>query len=86
MWNYYRDEPRDPLSTNSESFKYKNNITGNSYNVDLTIIGDGGNSIINPNYDASKAGKNEIEVVIPLKYLSNFWGSLDIPLINCEVE
>ena len=86
MWNYYRDEPSDPLSTNSESFKYKNNITGNSYNVDLTIIGDGGNSIINPNYDASKAGKNEIEVVIPLKYLSNFWGSLDIPLINCEVE
>ena len=26
------------------------------------------------------------EVVIPLKYLSNFWKSLDIPLINCEVE
>ena len=86
MWNYYRDEPSDPLSTNSESFKYKNNITGNFYNVDLTIIGDGGNSILNPNYDASKAGKNEIEIVIPLKYLSNFWGSLDIPLINCEVE
>ena len=26
------------------------------------------------------------EIVIPLKYLSNFWRSLDIPLINCEVE
>ena len=26
------------------------------------------------------------EVVIPLKYLSNFWRSLNIPLINCEVE
>ena len=25
-------------------------------------------------------------VAIPLKYLSNFWGALDIPLINCEVE
>ena len=25
------------------------------------------------------------EIVIPLKYLSNFWRSLDIPLINCEV-
>ena len=86
MWNYYRDEPSDPLSTNSESFKYKNNITGNTYNVDLTIIGDGGNPIPNPNYDANKAGKNETEVVIPLKYLSNFWRSLDIPLINCEVE
>ena len=31
-------------------------------------------------------GKNEIEVVIPLKDLSNFWRSLNIPLINCEVE
>ena len=26
------------------------------------------------------------KVVIPLKYLSNFWRSLDISLINCEVE
>ena len=23
LWNYYRDEPSDPLSSNSESFKYK---------------------------------------------------------------
>ena len=26
------------------------------------------------------------KVVIPLKYLSNFWRALNIPLINCEVE
>ena len=85
LWNH-RDQPSDPLSTNSESFKYKNNITGNTYNVDLAIIGDGGNPIPNPNYDVIKAGKNETEVVIPLNYFSNFWRSLDIPLINCEVE
>ena len=24
--------------------------------------------------------------MVPLKYLSNFWGTLQIPLINCEVE
>ena len=30
----------------------------------------------NPEYDANKVGKNETEVVIPLKYLSNFWKSL----------
>ena len=28
LWNYYRDEPSDPLSTNSESFKYKTVIAG----------------------------------------------------------
>ena len=27
-----------------------------------------------------------VEVTIPLKYLSNFWRFLDLPLINCERE
>ena len=35
---------------------------------------------------AKKVDKNETEVAILLKYLSNFWRSLNIPLINCEVE
>ena len=26
LWNYYRDGPSDPLSSNSESFKYKTSI------------------------------------------------------------
>ena len=34
LWNYYRDEPSDPLSSNSESFKYKASITGNTCNVE----------------------------------------------------
>ena len=28
----------------------------------------------------------DVEIIVPLKYLSNFWRSLEIPLINCEVE
>ena len=51
-------------------------ITGNTYN-----IGDGEDG-----YDANKVGKNETEIVIPLKHLSNFWRSLNIPLINCKIE
>ena len=35
---------------------------------------------------SNKVGKNETKVVIPLKHLSNFWRSLNIPLINSEVE
>ena len=62
LWDYYRDEPSDPLSSDSESFKYKNNITGNTYNIGAYEEG----------YDANKDGKNETEVAIPLKYLSNF--------------
>ena len=26
LWNYYRDQPSNPLSSNSESFKYKTSI------------------------------------------------------------
>ena len=64
LWNYYRDEPNDPLSTNSESFKYKTSITGNAYNVDEKITDDDGNEIDNPKYDANRVGKNEAKIVI----------------------
>ena len=70
LWNYYRDEPSNPLSSNSESFKYKTSITGNTYDGD----------------DANKVGQNETEIVVPLKHLSNFWRTLNIQLINCEIE
>ena len=86
LWNYYRDEPSNPLSSNSESFKYKTSITGNTYNVDKKITDDDGNEVDNPKYDENKAGKNKTDVVIPLKHLSNFWRSSNISLINCEVE
>ena len=44
-------------------------------------------------YKASNIGntenngtKNGVKIVVPLKYLSNFWRSLEIPLINCKVK
>ena len=52
----------------------------------LKIIDDDGNEVDNLKYDATKFGKNETKVVIPLKHLSNFWKGLNIPLINCEAE
>ena len=30
--------------------------------------------------------RNDAKIAVPLKYLSNFWRSLEIPLINCKVE
>ena len=29
---------------------------------------------------------NGVEIMVPLKYLSNFWRTLEMPLTNCEVE
>ena len=34
---------------------------------------------------AGELEKDDVEIAIPLKYLGNFWRSLDIPLINCEI-
>ena len=66
MWNYYRDEPSNPLSSNSESFTYKTNIIGKTPEDNDSLT--------------------STKVVIPLKHLSNFWRSLNVPLINCKVE
>ena len=51
-------------------------ITGNTFNAGAGEAG----------YDANKVGKNETGIVAPLKHLSNFWRTLNIPLINCEIE
>ena len=56
--------------------KYKAIIIGYTYN-----IADGDDE-----YDEKKIGKNEIEIVVPLKHLSNFWRTLDVTLINCEID
>ena len=29
---------------------------------------------------------NSVSIMVPLKYLINFWRTLEMPLINCEVE
>ena len=49
LWNYYRDEPRNRLSSDSESYKYKASIQGNTHNIGADEEG----------YDANKIGKNE---------------------------
>ena len=85
LYNYYRNELSDDADynnfnnikvVNSNTFKYKNKITGNTYNVDAGVDG----------YDVNKNGKQEIELALPLKYLGNFWRALNIPLISCEVS
>ena len=71
LYNYYRDELSNDADddnfdnikvVNSNTFKYKNKITGNTYNVDAGAQG----------YDVNKNGTQEVELAIPLKYLGNF--------------
>ena len=30
--------------------------------------------------------EKDVEIMVPLKYLSNFWRTLEMPLINCEAS
>ena len=85
LYNYYRDELSDDAHdnnfdnikvVNSNTFKYKNKIIGNTYDVDAGAQG----------YDVNKNGTQEVELAIPLKYLGNFWRALNIPLISSEVS
>ena len=71
LYNYYRDELSDDADdnnfdnnkvVNSNTFKYKNKITGNTYNVYAGAQG----------YDVNKNGTQEVELAVPLKYLGNF--------------
>ena len=87
LYNYYRDEltndniPADNVFNNirvvnSNTFKYKNKIIGNTYNVATNAA----------DYEANKNGTQTIELPIPLKYLGNFWRALNMPLISHEVS
>ena len=79
----YRDE-NDGVDNASKgkSFEFKTKITGKTP------------AWLSPNPDGSRPSwppqpsrsTLNIQVTIPLKYLSNFWRSLEMPLINCEVE
>ena len=35
---------------------------------------------------SSITGRNGVKIAVPLKYLSNFWRLLEMPLINCKFE
>ena len=64
LWQYYKDESIHNLA-NSESFKSKVKITGNT---------------------PADGNTKDVEIIVPLKYLSNFWRTLEMSLINCEVS
>ena len=77
LYQYKRDEPPEGdavaelTADNSDSFKYKIKLLGNVTEV-------AGN--------AAGVRRLNVKVVVPLKYLSNFFRSLEMPLINCKIK
>ena len=73
LWKFKRDEvpanDADLSINNSQSFRDK-----------TALLEKTANDVNNTNSSVKDAKK-----VAPLKYLSNFWRSLEMPLINCKV-
>ena len=75
LWNYYRDEPNSSTDNNNITHSILNSESFD-YKANFMENGVTHNNLI----------KNDVKIVVPLKYLSNFGRNLKIPLINCEVE
>ena len=73
LWNYYRDEPN---SGAERDINYS--IKDSKYfDYKTSITG----KLENKNVE-----KDDVEIVMPLKHLSNFWKTLNMPLISCEIS
>ena len=77
LYQYKRDEPpeddavADLTANNSGSLKYKIKLLGNA----TEVAG-----------DAAGVRRLNVKVLVPLKFLSNFFRSLEMPLINCKIK
>ena len=74
LWQYYRDEPALDNNNNVIDSPVGNN---NSISFKLKQKKTG---------ETENDGTKEVEITVPPKYLSNFWKTLEIPLIDCEIS
>ena len=72
LWNYYRDELNSGAVGNI-NYSVKNS---KSFNYETSSTG---------KLEGNNVEKDDVEIMVPLKYISNFFRSLNFPLINCEV-
>ena len=73
LYQYKRDEPPEANAINDLTTN-----TSSSFKYKVELLG-------NPVLDGNIA-KRSVKVVVPLKYLSNFFRSLEMPLINCKIK
>ena len=70
LWQFYRDET--PIDNNNNNIDFSDNNDNNiSFKFKQQITGQTGN-----------CGTKDIEIMAQLKYLSNFWRTLELSLIN----
>ena len=73
LYQYKRDQPPE-----ADDIANLTTNTSSSFRYKVNLLG-------NPVLDGNIA-KLSVKVVVPLKYLSNFFRSLEIPLINWKIK
>ena len=73
LWQYCKDIPA--RNNNNETVMFRGNNATDSFNFKEKFTG-----------QTDDDGTKDVEIIVPLKYLSNFWRTLEMPLINCEVN
>ena len=73
LWQYFKDIPAVDDDGNIINFNGANNTDSFKFKNRLTG-------------QTNDDGIINVQIMVPLKYLSSFWRTLEIPLINCEVE
>ena len=76
LFHYYRDEPSELIIGDGDNAINISIRNPKSFDYKTNIIG---------SLDIGEDEKEDVAIAIPLKYLGNFWRSLDIPLINCQI-
>ena len=74
LWQYYRDESYLNNNGAIADFPADNNSSA-SYKFKTKIADTTGND-----------GTKNVKIRVPLKYLCKFWRTLEMPLINCEIN
>ena len=72
LWQFKRDE----VPANNADLTINNS---QSFKYKAALLGK------TANHNDGKSFVKDAKIVVPLKYLSNFWRSLEMPLINCKV-
>ena len=80
LWQYCKDIPA--VDDNGAIVDFNKANATDSFNFKTKITGQ---TADNNNY-CNITGRVDIEIMVPLKYLSNLWRALKLHLINCEVE
>ena len=75
LWQYCKDVPARNANANDAITEFTEGNLTDPFNFKLKITGKTGNG-----------GTKDVEIMVPLKYLSNFWRTLEMSLINCEVH